>query len=229
MPRIIPCLTLFIIMLATPAWATSFKEALKEVNPQAKYLFYLHGEIMETQGKGASSLRYGVYLYDRIIEHFEDRKLIVIEEVRPKTNPTQYAAKISQQVRQLLAAGVPAQSITIAGFSKGGYITLLLASSLNNPDIGYVILAGCGKGEKAFVFNQFLKKKRGTRLKGRILSIYASSDLEAGSCRPAIDQSSGGGLAFQENRIKSGKGHGLFYQPRPEWVEPVSFFARGRR
>lgn len=108
-----------IILMASPAWATSFKEVLRTADPQARYLFYLHGDIMETQGKGASSPRYGVYLYDHIIEHYEDRGLVAIEEVRPKVNPVKYAAKIVTQIRQLMAAGVPAGHITVAGFSKG--------------------------------------------------------------------------------------------------------------
>ncbi len=225
---------IFTILIATfcvaaTAGAMPFGKAIKKVEPIEQYFFYLHGAIMETQGKGASSPRYGVYLYDRIIEHFEDRDFIVIDEVRSKTNPNKYASKITMQIRQLLAAGVPAKNITVMGFSKGGYIALLVASSLGSSDVNYVVLAGCGKGEKAFAFEQFLKKKRGARLKGRILSIYATGDLVAGSCRDAIAQSSGEGLTFKETRIKSGKGHGLFYQPRPEWIEPSTRFAKGGR
>lgn len=229
MRRFISSFLLLTLLASGTAWAAPFKEVLLEANPQDKYLFYLHGAIMETQGKAATSPRYGVYLYDRIIEHYEDRGLTVIEEVRPKVNPTQYAAKIVTQIRQLMAAGVPAGHITVAGFSKGGYITLLVASSLGNPDVGYVIMAGCGKGKVGFGFEQFLKHNRGARLKGRIYSIYAGSDLDAQSCRAAVEQSSGEGLVFRENRIKSGKGHGLFYQPRPEWVEPTAIFAKGGR
>lgn len=221
----------FIVMvfLATPAWSMSFDEVRKNAAPQSKYFFYLHGAILETQGKQATSPRYGVYHYDRIISHFEDRGLVVIEEVRPKVNPARYAAKIVTQIRQLMAMGVPAANITVGGFSKGGHITLLVASSLGNPDVGYVIMAGCGRGQVGRSFKMFLEQKRGARLKGHIFSIYASSDLDAGSCSPAIEQASGDGLTFRETRIKSNKGHGLFYQPRPEWVEPVARFARERR
>lgn len=222
-------IALLALLCATAAHAMPFAEAIKKVDPKGKYLFYLHGKIIEDKGKGASSQRYGMYMYDRIIEHFEDRGLIVIEEVRGETNPKKYAAKITTQVRQLMTAGVPAGNITVSGFSKGGYIALLVASSLNNPDVGYAIMAGCGAGKRAYVFEQFLKRKRGARLKGRIYSIYASGDLEAGSCRPAIDQSDRIGLNFRETRIKSGKGHGLFYQPRPNWIEPVAIFAKGGR
>lgn len=218
---------LFSLFLVFPAQAISFDDAMKKVDPNARYLFYLHGAIVEKQGKNASSPRYGAYQYDDIVEHFEDRGLVVIEEVRTPVNHHKYAGRIAKQVQRLKAAGVPSSHITISGFSKGGYIALLLASSMGDPNLGYVIMAGCGKGKYAFGFEQFLKKKRGARLKGRIFSIYASSDMDAGSCRPAAEQSSGSGLTFKERRLKSGKGHGLFYQPRPEWITPVAFFALG--
>jgi len=219
------------VFLALPSFtiAAGFDAALREATPTKKYLLYLHDENVETQGKNASSTRYGVYAYDRIINHFEDRGLTVIEELRPKVDATQYAAKISMRIRQLKAAGVPSSNITVAGFSKGGFIALLVASSLNDPGVGYVVMAGCGSNAKGFAFDQFLKRKRGSRLTGRILSLYASSDIEAGSCRPAIEQASGKGLQFREQRIKTGKGHGLFYQPRPDWIEPTAIFAKGGR
>ncbi|QJB58387.1 hypothetical protein HFN16_06965 [Pseudodesulfovibrio sp. zrk46] len=220
---------LALLCLATSAHAMSFNKAIKQADPTAKYLFYLHGAIVEEMGKAASSKRYGVYNYDRIIEHFEDRGLTVIDEVRGKVNPNKYAAKITKQVRMLMTAGVPARNITVSGFSKGGYITLLVASSLNNPEVGYVIMAGCGRGKDARPFELFLKNKRGARLKGRIFSIYASSDMEAGSCRPAIEQADARAIEFRETRIKSQKGHGLFYQPRPDWIEPTAIFAKGGR
>lgn len=230
MHRHIPFLFIAALLLwAPPTQAAPFEQVLKTPDPQAKYLFYLHGDVLEDPDRHGMSRRYGVYLYDRIIEHFEDRGLVVIEEVRPKTSPNAYAAKVVRQVRSLMATGIPARNITVSGFSKGGHIALLVASSLGNPEVGYVIMAGCGKGMSGAGFQHFLKTKRGMRLQGRILSIYAGSDLEAGSCRPAMEQASGAGIQFREIRLKSGKGHGLFFQPRPEWVEPTAIFARGGR
>lgn len=220
---------LALLLTATAAQAISFDRAIKQVNQQGKYFFYMHGAILETKGKEASSKRYGPYLYDQIIKHFEDRGLIVIEEVRGPVNPNQYASRIVMQVRRLMAAGVPAGNICVAGFSKGGLITLLVASSLNNSGVAYVVMAGCGKGRTARPFEQFLKRKRGARLRGRMLSIYSGSDLEAGSCKPAFEQSSGSGFIFKEIRLKNNKGHGIFYQPRPEWVGQAAIWAKGGR
>lgn len=228
MVRLILATALF-TLIASPALAASFDSVLKTAAPTGKYLFYIHGETMEKQGKDAASPRYGDYMYDQIIEHFEDRGLVVIEEVRGKTNENRYASKIVMQIRQLEAKGVPGSNITVAGFSRGGHIALLVASSLGDPSVGYVIMAGCGRNTKAFEYQQFLKRKRGSRLRGRILSMYANGDIEAGSCRDAIDQAPPQAVAFRENVIKSVKGHGLFFQPRPEWINPAAQFALGAR
>lgn len=216
--------------LASPAGAVSFEHAMKSVDPQAKYLFYLHGGALADDGQGfKTSNRYGEYLHDAIVEHFEDRGLVVVDDIRTTSSAHAYAAKITRQVRIMMTAGIPARNITVSGFSEGGHIALLVASGLGNPDVGYVIMAGCGKGRTGAQFKHFLKTKRGMRLKGRIFSIYAGSDLEAGSCRPAMAQASGNGLQFSEVRLKSNKGHGLFFQPRPVWINPTAIFARGGR
>jgi len=228
-PALYFTITLGLLLAATTARAISFDQAMKDVDPQGKYFFYLHGAIMETEGKNAVSKQYGVYHYDRIIKHFEDRGLIVIEEVRGQVNPHKYASKTVMQVRRLMAAGVPAGNICVAGFSKGGFMTLLVSSGLGDPGVAYVVMAGCGRGKTARSFNLFLKNNRGSRLKGRLLSIYSGSDLDAGSCKPAFEQSSGNGLLFKEIRLKNNKGHGIFFQPRPEWVNPVAIWAKGGR
>lgn len=220
----------FVALLCThTAQAISFDQAIKAVDPQKKYLFYLHGAILEDPDKGGTSPRYGVYAYDSIIEHFEDRDLIVIEEIRSKTSPRQYAAVIVQRVRRLMAAGIPPHNITVSGFSKGGHIALLVASSLGNPNVRYVLMAGCGRGGAQASYQQFLKRKRGMRLTGNILSIYAGSDMDAGSCREAIDQAQDNSLRFREIRLRSSKGHGMFYQPRPQWIDLTARFARGEQ
>jgi len=222
-------LAAILALTASPAFAAPFESVIRTADPTARYLFYLHGETMEKQGKDATSPRYGDYLYDRIIQDFEDRNLVVIEEVRGKTNESQYASKIVMQIRRLEARGVPASNITVAGFSRGGYISLLVSSSLGDPNVGYAIMAGCGRNTKSFEYQQFLKRKRGSRLRGRIFSLYVNSDMEAGSCRDAVEQAPPQAVTFHELVIKSVKGHGLFFQPRPEWINPVAQFALGMR
>jgi len=229
MSRTILQLIIAAALLALPrsAAALSFEKALVHPDVSAKYLIYLHGAIVETQGKNAASRRYGVYRYDDLVAWFEDRGLTVIEEVRGQVNPNRYADRVAGEVRALMAKGVPAANITVAGFSKGGYIALLAASSLNLPDARFVILAGCGRGRTDAPYQQFLKHKRGARLAGHLLSVYAVSDLEAGSCAQARGQHKGPGLTFNELALRSNRGHGLFYVPLPQWAQPVAAFALG--
>jgi hypothetical protein len=226
MPRpALSCLIVAILLFPATALAVSFDQAVKDADPSAKYLVYLPGEIVEEQGRDAVSPRYGAYKYDAIVESFQDRGLVVVEDLRGRVNPNRYAAWLVTQLRRLKAAGVPSSNITVAGFSKGGYIALLVASSQNDPAMQYVIMAGCGRGLTPGPYQHFLKTRRGSRLKGRILSLYAGSDLEAGSCRPAVQQVTGPGVAFGETRLMSNRGHGLFYVPLPQWLNPVTRFA----
>ncbi|MEF2229930.1 MAG: hypothetical protein V3571_03295 [Pseudodesulfovibrio sp.] len=216
-----------LLLPAAPASALSFEQAAQRPDVAAKYLIYLHGAIVETQGKTAVSPRYGVYHYDDIVKHFETRGLTVIEEVRGNVNPNRYAARVTDEVRRLMAGGVPAGSITVAGFSKGGLIALLVASSLGIPELRFAILAGCSRGLRNGPFEQFLRTKRGARLSGRVLSVYAVGDLEAGSCSAAAGQHAGPGLTFREMTLRSNRGHGLFYVALPQWADPVAAFALG--
>ncbi|WP_419786344.1 hypothetical protein [Pseudodesulfovibrio sp.] len=227
MSRTVFSIILAAVLLALPgnAAAISFEQALASPDPTAKYFIYLHGEIIEAQGKNAVSPRYGAYHYDDIINYFADRGLVVVEEVRGKVNEHRYAVRVTEEVRGLMANGVPPENITVAGFSKGGLIALLVASSLNQPRVHFVILAGCARGLRPSAYTQFLKVKRGARLQGKLLSIYATSDLEAGSCAEAKAQHTGPGLAFSELPLRSKLGHGLFYRALPQWAQPVAAFA----
>jgi len=216
-----------LLLCASPARALSFEEAAKDPDPTARYLIYLHGDIVESQGKTGASPRYGEYRYDDIVKYFEDRGLTVVEEVRGKVNPSRYAARVTDEIRRLMAGGVPAGSITVCGFSKGGLIALLVASSLHQPDLRFAILAGCSRGLRTGQYQHFLDAKRGARLTGRVFSVYATSDLEAGSCQAAKEQHTGPGLVFKELAVLSSRGHGLFYLALPQWIDPVAAFALG--
>ena len=226
-PVLVALLFAFLAAPARPCAAMTLAEALENVDPAASYLIYLHGGVADEQGVIAESPQHGPYGFDRIVEHFEDRGLTVVAEVRQGTNANRAASDVVMQVRRLMAAGVPPSRITVAGFSEGGFIALLVASSLHNPHVKYVVMAGCGRGRSARPFERFLGSKRGARLKGNLFSIYAASDLDAGSCSRAAQQASGEGFVFREQQIRSLKGHGVFYQPRPEWVNPVAIFAKG--
>src|SRR5436190_2181646 len=102
------------------------------VDPGAKYLFYMHGLAIERGGRRAES-----YNYSGILKELANRGFVVIGEERSAVRSDVYAEKVGAQVKRLLAAGVPAKNITVAGHSKGGMISMLVMTTLAEPDIAY--------------------------------------------------------------------------------------------
>lgn len=202
---------------------SSYESIPPSIDPSGKYLFYLHGSIIELQGRNAVSRRHGRYEYDGIVKALVARGFVVISEVRPVTTTLRYGEKIAGQVRTLIAAGVPAENITVAGFSKGGFLTIVTSAALGQPKVNFVIMAGCGIGP----WRRDILQEFAPGMKGRILSLYDDADQEAGSCQEAFNRASG--LEYKEIKLKTGLGHGLFYAPRQEWLELVSNWASPRR
>jgi len=112
---------------------------------------------------------------------------------------------------------VPANNITVSGFSKGAVISLAAAGTINNPDISYILIAGCSEdlNEKYEVDS--------TKAVGRVFAIYDSSDEKFGSCEDTLTPSAK--LKLDEEEIDSGKGHKLFRIPKEkfisQWRDPI--------
>lgn len=201
-------LLLLTIAAALPAGAAPAKPDA----PQ-RYLFYLHGRIVEDQGPKGVSPRYGAYDYPGILAAFRARGLRVVSEVRPSgTDPSVYADKVVGEVRALLARGVPASHITIVGASKGAVITSLVSTRLREPGLRYVLLANC---------NDWLIRTHDPRLTGEALSIYERSDDLGCSCRPLAARSPGL-ERFSEIAPNTGLGLGMVYRPLPAWIDPAA-------
>jgi hypothetical protein len=192
------------------------------IDPSERYLFYLHGKIIEDQGIPAVDPQFGEYQYEAILDKFASYGFSVISEPRKKdTDPMAYAKKVVTQVNELTSAGVPPGSITIVGASKGGGIAILVSNLLGNPDLRYVIMAICSPEEVEQL------KHNGIYLAGRVLSIYDSADTLAGSCQDLFDYSQQKGLVDpREIMLKVGIGHGILYKPLDEWVLPVVEWAK---
>ncbi|MBI2370788.1 MAG: hypothetical protein HYV08_11235 [Deltaproteobacteria bacterium] len=199
----------------------SYEDLPPSIDASRHYLFYLHGRIVELRGRHAVSRVHGPYDYDGIVKALADRGFIVISEVRPASTRLGYGEKVAGQIRRLLAAGVKPEHVTVAGFSKGGFLSLVASATLGQPNVNFVIMAGCGIGPSRQIREEFAP-----RLRGRILSLYDAADREAGSCREAFDRAPG--LQSREVRLDTGVGHGLFYAPRKEWLDLVSAWASGQ-
>lgn len=195
-----------------PGAGAVYEEVPEAIDPQARYLFYLHGQIVEDKGLRPEHPQLGIYEYQAIRDTLAGRGLVVISEARPAgTDVWDYAQKIVGQIEQLLAAGVPAGHITVAGHSKGGAIAILTSSLMQNDRINYVFLACCG---------DWMAPNPNVNVSGRILSIYDVSDQWAGSCQEAFDKAARP-LVTREIKLDTGKGHGAFYRPMIEWVDPM--------
>jgi hypothetical protein len=194
------------------------------IDPAKKYLFYLHGKIVEDQGIHAVSPDFGEYQYVPILEKFASYGFTVISEQRLKNaDGTKYAERVVGQVKALLDAGVPAANITIVGASKGAAIAIEVSHLLENEEVNFVIMGICSPDNLA----EF--KRNGTSLYGNVLSIYDFADTEyGGSCEELFALSEGKGLArHDEIVLHVGTGHGILYKPLDEWVVPAVKWAGG--
>jgi hypothetical protein len=187
------------------------------VDPAKRYLFYLHGKIIEDQGIPAISPDFGEYEYQAILEKLSSYGFVVISQQRSKnTDPIEYAKRVSDQIAVLLNAGVPANHITIAGASKGAWITVYISHFLGNDELIYVIMAICHPDILAGF------KQEHIFLHGNVLSIYDSVDEYAGSCQELFSLSEGKGISdYDEIVLHIGTGHGILYKPLDEWITPL--------
>jgi hypothetical protein len=189
-----------------------WKEIPDKVDRNAKYLFYLHGIIVENYGIRPTSPEHGVYEYEQILETLAGKGFIVISEARPRgTIVTEYAAKVVGQINKLLAAGVAPQHVTVVGASRGGGIAIAVSSSLRNKDVNFVIMAACSDSD---IYKTFKPD-----LWGNVLSIYDYKDT-VGPCGQFYARATGLNR-HREIVVRLGIGHGLLYRPYKEWVDPV--------
>ena len=180
---------------------------VKEVPPKpdasGKYIFYLHGSVEETEGSTEK--------YTSALNAIASSSAIVISEVRGDTDPATYAEKVKEQVNMLISKGVSPKNITISGYSKGAVIALASAGTIKNPEVNYVLLAGCS-GELNSKYDVDPAKAI-----GRILSIYDADDDKFGSCYGTITASDK--VTFEEIELTSGKGHKLFRIPKDKFIQ----------
>ena len=188
------------------------------IDPGARYLIYLHNQFWETAAPGEAHPQFGPYDYEGILAAFAGRGLTVIAERRPPdADPPVSADRVARQVRDLIAAGVPAQAITVVGFSKGGAIAILASAGLSEDGVNFVALGACGR---------WIELRPDLVPHGRLLSIVEASDELGGTCQPLLDRAPAGSVT-REIELELGGGHGAFFTPRDGWIEPTVEWALG--
>ncbi|MES1242414.1 MAG: alpha/beta hydrolase [Acidobacteriota bacterium] len=212
MKRALPILLLLGLAPAATAQRGPILDRVPEhPDRAARYVIYLHGRIVEEKGPRPTHEQWGVYEYRKILEALAPAGMVISEQRPAGTDMDRFAQHVAGQVRTLVAAGVPADHITVIGFSKGGGIAIRTSALLRNDKVHFVFLAACGDGDF-----------RGSDLdvRGRILSVYEASDEIGRSCAQLFAKSKSPGER-KEVRISIGGGHGAFFRPRQEWTSPV--------
>jgi hypothetical protein len=176
-----------------------------------RYVIYSHGMIVEGDDPKPISPKYGQYDFPAIKQAlFSGGGFNLIAYQRPKSPDDTYADTLKSWVRRLLDAGVKPGRITLVGFSRGAQLTALASGGLASVDINTALLAICEDGD--------VSQAPGLILGGNLLSIYETSD-ELGSCEKLAARSHL--ESFKEVPISTGKKHGAFFQPLPQWLRPL--------
>ena len=188
------------------------------IDPTKRYMFYLHGRILEDQGIPAVSPEFGEYRYEEILMALQSHGFEIISELRPKNaNGWEYAQRTASQVADLLAAGVPPGLISVVGASKGAAIAVVTSHLVANPEVNYILLGTC----HPTLVEEW--KQGWLILSGNVLAIYDFEDDEySGSCEELFDLAEGKGLSrHNEIVLHVGTGHGILYEPLKEWILPT--------
>lgn len=181
-------------------------------NEADKHIFYLHGRIIELQGKDAVSPIYGKYHFDDIVAAFSNKGSTVHAQVRnEETGFTEFAEQTSNQIDSLIQAGVSARNITVVGASKGGIMAMYI-SHLNSKPIKYVLLGAN---------TESIEQENDWQLHGHILAFIDESDQVANRSYAYWKARSPHLKELKEIKLSTGLGHGFLYKPLDEWVKPA--------
>jgi hypothetical protein len=197
----------------------------------AHYAIYLHDVALDRTPDDAERRA----RFDRVLKTLASNGLTVVAEVRPAgiihkvpEDLDRYAQKVAGQVRQLLAAGVPARQINIIGYSRGATITLMTAGHVANSGVGYVVIAGCMTESGSFKQFAPVLSRYAEKLTGQFLSITEQSDADFGRCAPYFAKAATQ-PTYAETVLQTGKGHAFAMEPDEAWVRPTVTWIIKRR
>ena len=145
----------------------------------------------------------------------------MISEIRPEgTKLDKYAKKVVRQIKTLLNNGIPPEQITVAGFSKGATIALLVSSKLRSPEVNFVVMSVCGhNGARVRKHHNKLIDQSVQFMQGHFLSIYDESDQKCDICKRLFNSFSGD-ITFMTTRASfafSAIFYGA-YLAKPEYI-----------
>jgi hypothetical protein len=204
-------LALFMLVPISSRAVEIYDKFPDKIRANERYVIYSHGMIVEGNDPKPISPKYGQYDFPAIKQSlFSEGGFNLIAYQRPKSPDDTYAGTLKSWVRRLLDTGVKPSRITLVGFSRGAQLTALASGDLASAGINTAILAICEDGD--------VSQAPGLILGGNLLSIYETSD-ELGPCGKLAARSHL--KSFKEVAISTGKKHGAFFQPLPEWTRPL--------
>jgi hypothetical protein len=183
-----------------------------EIHASERYVIYSHNQLVEGDNPTPIHPEFGIADFPAIkMALFKDGNFNLIAHHRPKdTEIDPYVDKLESWVRRLIKAGVKPSRITLVGFSRGSRLTALASARLASTGINTAIMAACTDGDIAH--------DPPLSFGGNFLSIYETTDV-FGSCEKLAARSHL--TSFKEIALSTGKKHGAFFVPRPEWVQPL--------
>ena len=177
-----------------------------------RHIFYMHGRIIEEQGKDAYSEKFGKYELDSIVSSLRvDNSIVHCEVRRENVESIDYARFVSKQVDSLINSGVKPIDISIVGASKGAIIAANI-STLNQHPINYVLIAGN---------NNYQEENNDWKFHGQVLCIYDLSDSIAGKHYDYWEHKDNSTARFKQLEIRTNLGHGFLYKPMEIWMKPT--------
>ena len=222
----------FLFFAAPIARAEVLREPPANPDPTGRYMFLMFGLQTEFQGPDSYNHMYQkTYETTALAKTFAGLGYTVIVEMRPRhTVEEDYAAKVATQAKQLIGKGVKPSNIVVAGHSKGAVMTLVAAGLLSEPEMKYVVMAGCALPSTTRIANVnprqlyagFLEKYA-PKAQGKMLSVYDKEDTEFQTCQEYAKVATK--LNFTEIVVETGsapgKGHAAFYSSDPKWMDVV--------
>ena len=205
------CLALLVLVPLSSRAVEMYDRFPGSIHAGERYVIYSHGFIAEGDDPKPVSPQYGLYDFTAIKEAiFSSGGFNLIAYQRPKSLDDSYVETLKSWVKRLIDGGVKPSRITLVGFSRGAYLTVSASNDLADVGINTALLAICEKGE--------VSGAPSLSLGGNLLSIYEKSD-SMGTCNKLAARSHL--ISFKEVEISTGKKHGAFFQPLPQWLEPL--------
>ncbi|WMJ72700.1 glycoside hydrolase family 3 N-terminal domain-containing protein [Cytophagaceae bacterium ABcell3] len=208
-------LTVLVLSFRSVSAQTIRSTITGEVDPEGKYLFYIHDFSAQSNGM------VDIDLYDEILRKICNSGFHVISENRKfKYESDRYAKNVGEQIKVLLKEGVPAENITVTGVGKGVEVAMDVAHLLRKDVINYTLVSF---GDNwANIISEDTK-----RLSGNVLWVNAAPKSNAIDSL-GFSHTNKNLQAFEILSVPSVQKLSELYKNTESWIVPVVNWANDR-